>query len=197
MTIPRLTSTQSWVVYSAAAFLCGAVTIGAWLVVIGPALAQHQARQDRLGELAAHRQKAGSVASALSRTRRQEAAVTLDLAASNLRLSPAGSVNEKLAGITKLANDCKLTVEEVRPGSTFDTPFYQIVELKLAGSGSFPAFTRFLHRLHEEHRDIGLRALETAADNASPLTPLASFRLTLNWYAAGPALPAPSVAKTE
>jgi len=197
--LPRISSSPWWPVYAAGAGVCAAISIILWFVVLSSALQQREVRRFNAAELSSRRQKAGEVAGALATLRRKSDAVEKSLRKTAIRLEPAGLVNDRLAKLTDLAHESGLSVDEVQPGRTTDGPHYQTVVLKLAGSGSYPACAKFLHKLHDSFPDTGIRTMETSNTSPNPLSPQVAFRVDLLWYAAPlsqAADPAP-IAKTE
>lgn len=188
-----------WPVYAAGAGVCAAVSLVLWFTVLSSALQQRDARHARAKELTERRHKAGEVGGALTAVRRKADAVEKALKKTAIRLEPAALVNDRLAKLTDLANECGLSVDEVQPGHTTDGAHYQTVALKLAGSGTFPACAKFLHKLHDGFPDTRVYTMETSNTSPNPLVPQVAFRVDLLWYAAplsqtsDPA----SVAKTE
>lgn len=182
---------RDWPVIGGAAVVCAVITAAAWGLAVQPALTQRSQRQAQLRDLSIHRHKSATVSASLTKARLGHAAAREDLARIALTLKPATEVNSRLAGITKLASDCRLTIDEVQPGQTAPAAGYQEVELKIAGSGAYPAIAQFLHQSHQTFRDIGVRAISLLPDSGNVLTPNVRFRLELIWYAA-PAIVAPA-----
>lgn len=193
----HLTAWKSWPVYASGAGVCAAVWVMVWLTLLSPALRQREARIAKANELVARRHKAGEVAGALGAVRKKTESVEAALGRTAMRLEPATLVNDRLARLTELANECGLGVDEVQPGEITDGPHYQSVALKLAGSGNYPAFARFLHRLHDAFPDTGVRGMDTSNNSPNPVVPVVSFRLDLVWYAAPLPQPLAPVAKSE
>ena len=183
-------------VYAVGGAVCTAISLVAWFTVLSSALRQHDQRIVKANELSARRHKASELASSVAALRRKSDAIDIALRQSAMRLEPAALVNDRLARLTELANECGLSVDEVQPGQTTDGSHYQSVALKLAGSGNYPACARFLHRLHDGFPDTGVRALDTSNNSPNPLSPAVSFRLDLVWYAA-PLPHDPKIARNE
>lgn len=193
----RLSDWKCWPVFAAGAGVCAAITLVVWFTVLSPALRQRDARIAKSNELVARRHKAGEVAGSLSAVRKKTETVESALQQTAMRLEPATLVNDRLARLTELANECGLSVDEVQPGQTTDGPHYQSVALKLAGSGNYPACARFLHRLHDTFPDTGVRGMDTSNNSPNPVVPVVSFRLDLVWHAAPLAQSPAPVAKSE
>ena len=201
MNLPHMNLPKSWPIWGGGALTCVAITFAAWALAIGPALQQRHARQQRLVELALLQHKSATLSAGLSAARRQHAAVNDAIERLHLKLEPGGLVNSRLSAITRLANNSGLVIEEVRPGQTSDALQYEAVELRLTGSGPYPAVTRFLHRVHSQFRDMAMQSMDLSADSGNALAPDVRVRLNLAWYAAPPgrqpATAAPPVADNQ
>jgi len=191
---PNLSSqARRKLLWTAAATTFAAVTFAVYTAAIQPALS-HRAEQQQLDAELAHRKtKTAVLAGELADVGKQLKAVNQSLAHARLRLQPASLVNDRLERLADLANDCGLSIDQVHPGDVNDTPHFQIVSIKLGGTGSFPACGKFLHQLRDTFPDTGVRALEVLNQSPSPVKPLLKFDLELTWYAA----PAATVAKTD
>lgn len=183
-----------WPIYATTAAVCAAVTIGAYVTALEPALARREAQRQLQADLLDRRQKLSEIATGAADARRQLDHVNDALSHSDLRLQPASLVNDRIERLADLANECGLTIDEVHPGEMEETAHFQTVSIKLAGTGEFPACAKFLHQLHDTFPDTGVRSLETVNTSPNPLRPVATFHFELTWYAA-PA--GASVAKTE
>lgn len=181
-----------WPVYLIGAVVCAVITITIWATVIGPSLRQQQQRAAQIRDLGARRHKAAALQANLAATERKQAEIEKATAATRLLLDPSTLINSHMVRITQEAGACGLTIDQVQPGKTSQTPFYTTVELRIAGSGAFPDVTRFLHHLNENCPDLSIRAmsLSTAAGNA--LSPPAGFQMDLIWFAAPTAAPSAS-----
>ena len=171
-------------VYLTAAAICAVLTLATWAVVVAPALREHRAGVARVAELSRQRHKAATLRTALAAARREIDQIETATRKARPSLDPATLVNTHMARITAAANACGLNVEELQPGKAADTPYYKAIELRIAGSGTFPQVTRFLHRVHEDFADSGVRSIELTAGSGNALSPPANFRLGLIWFAA-------------
>lgn len=106
------------------------------------------------------------------------------IAASPLTIRPPDALNERLAGLVALADECGLSVQDLKPGDGVRVRRYYVLPVHLAGQGRYPDTTRFLRLLHERLPDVGLRSFKLSA------TPDAGARceLDLRWYASPPAV---------
>ena len=184
MKTPHFNLPKSWPVLLATTAACAGITFAAWSLAVSPALQQRELRAHRLVELSSLRRKAASLSNQLTSAHHRYAAAADNVAKMALHLDPVGLVNTRLAQLTRLANDCGLEIDETQPGQVAAAPHYQVVDLKIAGSGTYPAATRFLHRLRERFRDVAVRSMDLSADSGNALSPGVRMRLELVWYAA-------------
>jgi len=196
---PRPALRQWWPIYSAGLVACLAVTAMAWLLAISPSLDQLHQRAHRLQELSERRQKSAKLTASLGALRRKQAGTVQAINQLDLRLDSANNANARMAAMTRLANDCQLTVDEVKPGQTLAFGQYQTLAMTLSGTGTYPAIARLLHRMHQEMRDTALESMDLSPENGSAANSGVRFRLDFVWYAAPESArnaPAP-VAATE
>lgn len=171
-------------IYVTAAVVCAVLTLATWAVGIAPAIREHRAGVARVAELSRQRHKAATVRAALSAAHREIDQIEAATHKSRPSLDPATLVNTHMARITAAANECGLSVDELQPGKAADTPYYKVIELRIAGNGTYPQVTRFLHRVHEDFADTSVRSIEVTAGSGNALAAPASFRLGLIWFAA-------------
>lgn len=175
---------SGWSIYLMAGAVCVGMTAASWIVAVGPALQQQRTRAAQVQELSRERHKAATLRAALAAARSESAQLEKTMQKVQPSLDPATLVNTHMARITAAANECGLSVEELQPGKSVDTPYYKAVELKIAGVGAYPQVTRFLHRVHEDFADVGVRSMELTAAAGNALAPPTNFRLGLIWFAA-------------
>lgn len=184
MTPNRLANASPLKTYAAGAFVCAALSAGAYLVGVRPAMARHEATETRQADLKAARQKAANLAGTRNSTLAQLAETNKAVQNLPLRLEPVSSVNQRLLRLTDLATkECLLTIDEMRSGAAVDGADYQTVPILIAGSGTYPACAKFLHRLRTVFPDTAVRSFETTNNSASPDTPAATFQFDLVWHA--------------
>ena len=118
-------------------------------------------------------------------------------------LKPASTMNQRLGDIATLAEPLGISITKLIPGPALAAPpapaaapsagapatpppLTTIVSIKLAGTGTYPAISGFLHALHDEFRDTALSSLKLStnlephqSENLS-----ATFSIDLAWYAA-------------
>jgi Tfp pilus assembly protein PilO len=160
------------------------MSFGAYWAGARPALARHDEQNQHQVDLQAARRKAANLVGTRNATLAQVAAVNAELANLPLRLEPASTVNHRLAALTALFKDCRLNIDKTRAGTAVDVGDYQAVPIVITGTGTYPAFARFLHRVRKAFPDTAVRSFETANNSASAESPTATFQVDLVWHAA-------------
>ena len=171
-------------IYAAGAVVCALLTAGAYAFGLHPALARHDDQQARQGELNAARHTAANLISTRNQLTAELARVTTSLENLPVQLEPASAVNQRLARLTDLAARESLSIDEMRSGTIIDGGDYQAVPILIAGSGTYPACAKFLHKLRQTFPDTAVRSFETTNNSASPDAPAATFQFDLVWHAA-------------
>jgi Tfp pilus assembly protein PilO len=167
-----------------AAGVCVALTAAAYAAGVRPMM-DRQARQSALREtLNDRRATASRLAGEAIDLQREVNAGKETLAKSPVRLQPAALINQRLAAIARLATDCGLSLDEVRPGSAADSTHFQTVPVRIAGGGRYPACAAFLRKLRQNYGDMGVRQFTVANVGGSvpSATPAASFQAELVWF---------------
>ena len=170
--------------YGLGLVLCVALSIGAYFFGIKPATGRSQRQQEQQFDLRERRGKSAELSASLAAMHRQIDTTKESLEKLPLRLEPASQINQRLARITDLANACKLTITEIRPGLVTDAVEFQTVPIQIIGTGTYPACAAFLHKLHANFPDTAVRSLETANNNPSPASTAGVYRLELLWHTA-------------
>ena len=95
-----------------------------------------------------------------------------------MSLLPATVVNQRLAALSRMAQDCDLTLASSQQGQETQLAYYAFVPIHVGGDGRLVDFVRFLGALHEGFPDMGVGTFDISRD------PLGGgrFSLTLNWY---------------
>lgn len=120
-----------------------------------------------------------------------------------VKLKPASTMNQRLGDIAALAEPLGISITKLVPGPTAaplaaasttpatpatpaPPPLTTILSIKLAGTGSYPAISRFLHTMHDNFRDTALSTLKlsTPLEARQSENSLATFSIDLTWYAA-------------
>jgi Tfp pilus assembly protein PilO len=175
-----------WQLVTIAAGACLGLTVAAYALGVQP-LIERQRRDDALREqLQEQRQTASDKASSLADLQRQLADAKLVLAKTPLRLQPAVLINQRLEAVARLATECGVALDEMRPGAPSDSAHYQTVPIRIVGNGRYPACTTFLRKLRANFGDMGVRSFQTASAGNQPAEPTALFQAELVWYTQPP-----------
>ena len=173
-----------WRIYLCGAVVCAALSAGAYLAGVRPAVRRHAEQVARRAELRDRKHKAAGLAAELQNARTQLSAVNEALRSRSLRLQPASRVNDRISDLTKLTEGSGLTIDEMRPAGVVEGRDYKTVAILVAGNGTYPACAAFLHRLRERFPDMAVRSFETTNNSTPPETPAATFQFDLTWHAA-------------
>jgi hypothetical protein len=171
-----------WQIYGVGLAVCLGLTAAAYLFGVQPALATREADEAYAVDLQGRRQNAADLSATLASTRQKLEQTRREVAGLSLRLEPASGVNRRLAKLADLATAAGLEINEVQPGAASDSPHYQVVPIRISGTGAYPACAQFLHQLRERFPDTAARSVEVA--NPSPTRDHAAgtFRFELTWY---------------
>lgn len=170
---------------AAGAVVCAALAAGFYFLGIAPLNARRladQAGRERVvaldAEAAQARTELAAAAHRLDETRRRvrEAAVTLER---------TDRLNARVAELNVLAGDNGLQIDEIKPGTADQAPWFTRMPIRLSGNGPYRAGMLFLHRLNRQFPDMGLAGFEVRGDPGTDDTP-AIFMFDLVWYAAPP-----------
>jgi Tfp pilus assembly protein PilO len=169
-----------WRVYAVCVLTCAGLSAGGYALGVAPAMSRAaQAESDRV-ELADRKQRAADLTAQVANSRADLAATREALVALPLRLEPAALVNERIAKLTDMASDARLSVSEIRPGIATEGRDFDSVPITIAGTGSYPACADFLHRLHDRFPDTAVRSFRAGQAEGGT----ASFSVDLVWHTA-------------
>ncbi|MBL7133358.1 MAG: hypothetical protein ISS78_04615 [Phycisphaerae bacterium] len=179
---PKITAWQLCHVDAAGVAVCALLALLGYLVGIRPLVQRREnlvARETRLNVQKSDAQKLSGSASLV---KERLARVRQALAASPVQLESAQYVNRRIARLAGLASDCAAKIDEIQPGEPAAAVRYRMVPIRLAGSGSFPACVRLLHRLQEVFPDTAVASFQLTGRPSEQAAP-AVFRIDLIWYA--------------
>jgi Tfp pilus assembly protein PilO len=171
-----------WQLAAVAAVACAGLTVGAYAVGVRPILAQRQHESAQREALQDKRATASDLSGKATDLERELTAAKEVLARTPVRLQPATLVNERLVALARLATECGLALDEVRPGNPTDATHYQTVPIRIVGSGSYPSCATFLRNLRKTFGDMGIRTFNAANVGAVSATPSANFQAELVWF---------------
>lgn len=162
-----------------------AVLLGVTAIVyffgISPLLERHALILRQQQELGTVREKESDSQKILGELQLQTAVAARQLEASPLRLQPVSSLNQRLALVTDLAMQGGAALDDLQPGKNSAGSRYDALQIHVAGTGSFPAFTAMLHRIHAEFPDTGISTFELSG-NPQEEPAKAKFSVELLWY---------------
>jgi Tfp pilus assembly protein PilO len=167
-----------------AAFLagCALFTLLAYMAGIQPVLAAKEEAAQQREQLTAKREQAAQMATAVNTLQASLQTVTCSLANSKVKLQPAQQINLRLSKLTDLAGVCGLKIEDIQPGKTVTGLRFDMVPIRLIGSGNYRTCTQFLHQLRETFPDTAVAAWQISS-NPQDSSSAALFRMDLLWHA--------------
>lgn len=71
-------------------------------------------------------------------------------------LRASTSVNQRLAELTQLAAEADLAIEEMKPGDAWPEGSLTVAPIRLAGTGTYQAATRFMRMLRDRFPDMAV-----------------------------------------
>jgi|ERR1044071_3038861 Tfp pilus assembly protein PilO len=187
-------SMRSWQIDAAGVALCLGLA-GVWyLAGVQPLSAARASREVLQGELNERELRAGELDDECLHKKGQAENLRQQIESGKVVLAPVDKLNGHIAELNGLAAGHNLRIDIVKPSQPVVLPRYTTVPIRISGSGSFADAARFLHALHEGHRDTGLVGMELHAEPEAPdKEPYFAFNLV--WYAEPPAPPAKSPRK--
>jgi Tfp pilus assembly protein PilO len=180
----KQTKNTPWQMIGVAVAACLGITVAAYALGVRPLIERQAHETAQREQLRDRRQAASRLAGELADLQRQLNADKEILARTPVRLQSATLVNQRLAAVTKLATDCGLALDEVRPGNAADSTHFQRVPIRIVGGGSYPACAAFLRKLRGSFGDMGVNQFMLTTVNAAQAsaTPTASFQAELVWF---------------
>ena len=172
-----------WHIDAAGAALCVLLTLTLYLAGVGPLLQRREDLGARQAELDAQQLKAARLASTCIAVGEQLATLEQSMSAVKIELLPAGQVNRHIAELSDLAAKAGLKIDDIQSGTPVAGARYEMVPIRLAGTGTYVTCLDFLHRLHRVSPDTGVSGLELGG-SPSERGGEAQFRFELLWYAA-------------
>lgn len=180
-------NTVPWQPIVAVVAVCLGLTAGAYTFGVAPLLQRRDDAEAARQVLSERREEAARMASVVADLQSELSAARAEMERSPLRLQPASRVNQRLEAIARLAADCSLALDEMRPGAPSDSTHYQTVPIRIVGAGGYPSCAKFLRQLRVSFGDMGVRTFD-ASNNAAPgsTIPSALFQAELVWYTEPP-----------
>jgi Tfp pilus assembly protein PilO len=163
---------------------CLGLTVAGYALGVRPLMDRQAHESAQLQTLKERRATASRLAGEAADLQREVDAGKDILARSPVRLQPAALINQRLAAVTRLATDCGLSLDEVRPGNAVDSTHFQTVPIRIVGGGRYPACAAFLRNLRRTFGDIGVRQfmVSNVSGSVPSTTPAANFQAELVWF---------------
>ena len=176
------TSHLPWHLGAGVVSVCAALTGAAYALGIGPQLERHDREIVLRQQLRERQAQAAQLASTLAGVNDELSQARAELQRMPLRLQPATRINQRIEAVARLATECGLALDEVRPGGPVDAAHYQTVPVRIVGAGSYPACGTFLRKLRETFGDMGVRTFTAKNNGGAPASPAAIFQAELVWF---------------
>jgi Tfp pilus assembly protein PilO len=162
----------------------GAVLAAVWYFAGLEPLSQARAdRRSALSTLEERSREASGLSATKSEQERALAATRASLENGVVRLDSAEKINDRVGRLTELARETGLRLDQIKPGAGTASTRFTTVPIRVSGTGRYPGFSEFLHRLHSQFPDIGLATLNLIGEPEMGDRD-ARFAFDLVWYAA-------------
>ena len=160
------------------------MSVLAYFAVLRPLLKQRDTFTQQQQKLTTQRQKASQLTAFETAYRKQLESAQQALNDRRIKLSSADQVNNQVAKLAELVNECGLKADDVQLGRTLKGARYSTVAISLSGSGRYGKCIAFLRGLKEAFPDTGVASFKISADPRALKDP-GKFQFGLHWYAAG------------
>lgn len=181
------TNTFPWPWLAAVIGVCLGLTAAAYAFGVAPLLQHRDDSEAARRELGQRRDEATRLASSVADLQRELSEAKAEMERASLRLQPATLVNQRLEAIARLARDCGLALDEMRPGAPADATHYQTVPIRIVGVGAYPACAKFLRQLRITFGDMGVRTFSASNNGSGPSAmPSATLHAELVWFTEPP-----------
>jgi len=179
-----------WKLDAAGAALCLAFTALVYFVGLDPLWQRYNEFTQQQSDVELKRQHTTLSAASLAAMHRKLGVLQQQLADSPTRLKPSTMINNRIAELTDLASRSSIKIEDISPARPFHGQRFDIVPLKVAGSGTYRTCTLFIHNLRKTFPDTSVASFSLSGNPSDPTEP-SKFEFNLEWYAS-PAAPTPS-----
>lgn len=176
---------QPWVIDAAGVGAVIALSLGVYVVDVRPTQRARAEQSAQRAELAAQRRKADELSSSLHKIQDVLQQTRAKAEEGALQLEPIRKLNERLARLTELATNCRLSINAVEPAKPAPGPHCDVVEVRVSCQGTFRGCSEFLDRLHKEMPDTAVAAMEVSGKPGAKEVPVA-MSFTIYWFAAKP-----------
>jgi Tfp pilus assembly protein PilO len=171
-----------WHMTTLAIAACAGLTLAAYAVGVRPMLEQRDKENSQRQLLAERQQTSSELATTVAELQRNLVEAKQVLERSPVRLQPASLVNQRLEALARLAGECGVQLDEMRPGTPVDSTHYQSFPIRIVGTGRYPAYALFLRNLRKTFGDMGVRTFNATNLNGPSASPVAAFQAELIWF---------------
>lgn len=177
----RLAQTKWWHIDAAGAAAGCILTVLAYFCGLKPILAQRRTMTDSAVQLNFQRSRSIQLTLESTRLRTALAQLRQRLSQNVLSLEDARRINHRIAQLNELATENGLTIDDIKPGDIAPSCGYDIMHIKLTGTGTYQSCTKFMHSLRSNFPDTGLISWQIT-DSKAQSGVLAKFELDLLWH---------------
>jgi len=168
------------------AAICLLASFVVYFAALKPLFEQRFFLAKRHKKLAIQREESLSLGASMRTLDNQLVVVQEKLAKNEIKLESSDRINQRIAELTALFNDCALEVDDIQTGKISIGPKCDLVPISIAGRGGYKQCVAFFHMLHQTFADISVAKFELAGGPAKPGRP-GTFSFQLFWHTASTA----------
>lgn len=165
------------------AFVCLVASLVMYFAVLGPLIKQRSFLANQRDKLDTLRNESSGLGASMQRLSDQLATAEQQLAQGKVRLGSSDRANQRLAELTSLFYDCSLAVDDIQTGRPTAGHSWDLVPIRIAGSGEYAQCVTALGRLRQRFGDMSVARLRLAGDPARSGEP-ETFSFQLLWHTA-------------
>ena len=159
---------------------CLVATLLVYMLGFLPLMSQRQAIDLQRQELEQTKEKADRIQATSRILRARLATAQAQLATSHLQLQSIRQLNQRLSQLAEFSQKAGLDVQDVRPGSLVRAARYSQMQIHVAGNGTYPNCTAFVHDLHQHFGDMAISSFDLH-NGGTPTAP-ATFSFDIVWF---------------
>ena len=125
-------SRSGWSLYGGTAAVCLAMALAAYLLFLGPGLAENRTLANRAQELDEQRQALAKRSAILAGLKRELIKAHAAVGRTSIQLEPARQINQRLSRLAASAGESGLRIDSIQPGTPRPGPQCQTVRSALA-----------------------------------------------------------------
>jgi hypothetical protein len=154
-----------------------------YFAVLGPLIKQRSLVASKSDKLDTLRNESSGLSASMRTLSDQVGTAEQQLAQGKVRLGLSDRANQRLAELTSLFYDCSLAVDDIQAGRTSVGHSWDLVPIRIAGSGEYAQCVTALDRLRQRFGDMSVARLRLAGDPARSGEP-ETFSFQLLWHTA-------------